>query len=82
MHTLVLAGEQLSEFFFIHLEKMAEPLPNVSIKGQVRTILHAALDDHVTKFNFLAWSDLKLEQFVTTLFKLDRRHNYKVNGLP
>ncbi len=60
MHTLILVCEKLQKFLLVNFEKMAKTLTNVPIEGQVGPILSATLDDHVTKLDFLAWTDLEL----------------------
>ena len=60
---------------------MAETLANVPIEGQIRTILHATLDDHAAEFDFLARPYLQLEQLVATFLELYGRHNDQINCL-
>lgn len=71
MDAFILVCEELAELFLVDLVKMAEPLTDVAVEGQVGAVLRATLDHHVAKFDLLARPNLQLEQLVAALFKLD-----------
>jgi hypothetical protein len=81
MNALILTLKKLREFLLVDLVNLAESLACVSIELQICSLLHAALDNHVAEFDFLARSDLKFEELVTALFVFDGRHDNQVDRL-
>ena len=43
---------------------------------KIGTVLHAALKDHIAKFNLLTGSYLEFKKFVTAFLEVYRGHNY------
>lgn len=78
---LVLGLKQLGVLLLIQLEELAISLSNVSVVAQVSSVLHAALNHHVAKLDFLPWTDLHFEQLMAALFEVDSRHDYQVDRL-
>ena len=53
----------------------------MAIVSQIRSILHAAFEHHVTQFHLLTRADLKLKQLMAAFFEIYTRHNDQVDGL-
>ena len=60
VHTLILVGKELGKLFLVNFEEVAEALADVSIEGQVGSVLHAALNHHAAQLDLLTWPYLKL----------------------
>ena len=66
-----MVNEGLDEEFLVKIVNGAEPFSEESKEVLVNSLHHAALNDHIDKFIFIALGDVHLEQFVSTLLKID-----------
>lgn len=79
MDNLVLLLEQLRVEIDVSGVQNAEPSTDMTVVRQVCSVLHTALKHHIAKFNFLSRANLQLKELVTTLFKVNARHDDQID---
>ncbi len=60
MDCCVFLAEGLEEMGLVDLVYVAEPLSQQPVKPHVRPLLHAALNEHVTDFTLMPFTDIQL----------------------
>ncbi len=71
--------EGFNEEFFVKIVDWAEPFSEESKEVLVNSLHHAALNDHIDEFMFVALGYVHLDQFLGTLLKIDCWLNYQIN---
>ena len=76
----ILLHEHLVKELRVHLVDETEPLREQAVIPQVRALLRATLREHRADFHLLSGLQMNLHQLVTSLFKVQGRHDGEING--
>ena len=76
----VLLHEHLVKELRVHLVDETEPLREQAVIPQVRALLRATLREHRADLHLLSGLQMNLHQLVTSLFKVQGRHDGEING--
>lgn len=81
MHCYVLLLEEIMEQRSVDLwVQQTESLSKQSVKPDICSFLSATLENHIAQLCLLSFTNVKLQQFVTAVFKVNWGHDNQVDG--